>query len=89
VIYLYIQKDTPKKKTWQGWQISAGEAGACFVEKGSTLGLNKGSTASSVKSDIVHRKNAGTLNNQPHINLYNGYLLGISFFKGLLGGLNS
>ena len=41
-----------------------------------------------------HRENAGTLEMVPLIinpiyTLYSGYLLGISPFKGLLGGLNS
>ena len=42
----------------------------------------------------IHRENAGTLGMVPLIinpiyTLYSGYLLGISPFKGLLGGLNS
>ena len=41
-----------------------------------------------------HRENAGTLGMVPLIinpiyTLYSGYLLGISPFKGLFGGLNS
>ena len=40
------------------------------------------------RSSISHGENGGTLNNQPHIHLFvNGYLLGITPSKGLVGGL--
>ena len=65
-----------------------------MVEVGRFLLGNFGNQNKMMAADHVHRENAGTLGMVPLIinpiyTLYSGYLLGISPFKGLFGGLNS